>query len=198
SGGKERIQSAILGLLLALGSYIILKTINPDLLNLTFKLDLLKVEETPVRPPGEETPEQRAALQRLLRDTKNRTDILDKGIDDAKFAIWLQTLHYEDAGYKTVGDHSVQRINYSYATDLNTPGTTAIAPIGTYKIGDKIFIQSLSGREVSDLQFSNGIVTVIGINNDPFSALKVNMGYKVPSTNLQNQPSNVILREPSK
>src|SRR3989344_8754039 len=52
SGGKERIQSAILGLLLALGSYIILKTINPDLLNLTFKLDLLKVEETPTTPPN--------------------------------------------------------------------------------------------------------------------------------------------------
>ncbi|MEI6850263.1 MAG: hypothetical protein WCK29_04460, partial [archaeon] len=31
--GKERIQNAILGLLLALGSYLILKTINPALLN---------------------------------------------------------------------------------------------------------------------------------------------------------------------
>jgi hypothetical protein len=38
SGGKERITSAILGLLLALGSYIILNTINPDLLKLNFDL----------------------------------------------------------------------------------------------------------------------------------------------------------------
>ncbi|MES2060079.1 MAG: hypothetical protein V4438_03550 [Patescibacteria group bacterium] len=38
SGGKERITSAILGLLLALGSYIILNTINPDLLSLKFTL----------------------------------------------------------------------------------------------------------------------------------------------------------------
>ena len=38
SGGKERITSAILGLLLALGSYIILNTINPDLLSLKFDL----------------------------------------------------------------------------------------------------------------------------------------------------------------
>ena len=38
SGGKDKITSAILGLLLALGSYIILNTINEDLLKLSFDL----------------------------------------------------------------------------------------------------------------------------------------------------------------
>ena len=38
SGGKDKITSAILGLLLALGSYIILNTINKDLLKLSFDL----------------------------------------------------------------------------------------------------------------------------------------------------------------
>jgi amino acid transporter len=38
SGGKERITSAILGLLLALGSYVILKTINVDLTKTTFEI----------------------------------------------------------------------------------------------------------------------------------------------------------------
>lgn len=38
SSGKEMIQSALFGLLLALGSYIILKTINQDLLNLDFTI----------------------------------------------------------------------------------------------------------------------------------------------------------------
>lgn len=37
--GKEMIQSAIFGLLLALGSYIILSTINKDLLELDFTID---------------------------------------------------------------------------------------------------------------------------------------------------------------
>ena len=46
-GGKEKITSAILGLLLALGSYIILNTINPELLTLKFFVEELKVEETP-------------------------------------------------------------------------------------------------------------------------------------------------------
>lgn len=36
--GKEMIQSAIFGLLLALGSYIILSTINKDLLELNFTI----------------------------------------------------------------------------------------------------------------------------------------------------------------
>ena len=39
SGGKDKITSAILGLLLALGSYIILNTINKDLLKLSFDLE---------------------------------------------------------------------------------------------------------------------------------------------------------------
>lgn len=34
SAAKEKIQNAVLGLLLAVGAYLILKTINPDLLNL--------------------------------------------------------------------------------------------------------------------------------------------------------------------
>lgn len=38
SSGKEMIQSAIFGLLLALGSYIILNTINKDLLELDFTI----------------------------------------------------------------------------------------------------------------------------------------------------------------
>lgn len=187
SGGKQRITSAILGLLLALGSYIILNTINKDLLKLSFDLKT-------VAPVYNGTAEQKAALQRVVNDIQNRTNTLTQGINDAQFAIWSRTLHYEDMGYNSAGDHSVQRINFAYAGNIDSPGTTAIAPIGTYKIGDKIFIQSLSGKETSTYQISNGIVTVTGINNDPFAPLRVNMGYMVPNTNLQNQPSNVILR----
>jgi hypothetical protein len=40
---KGRISAAIMGLLLALSSYIILKTINQDLLNVNFNLDPLPV-----------------------------------------------------------------------------------------------------------------------------------------------------------
>jgi hypothetical protein len=38
AGGKERIKNAILGLLIALGAWIILNTINPDLINLGFNV----------------------------------------------------------------------------------------------------------------------------------------------------------------
>ncbi|MES2060078.1 MAG: hypothetical protein V4438_03545 [Patescibacteria group bacterium] len=48
SGGKERITSAILGLLLALGSYIILNTINPDLLSLKFTLPNAVIKMDPI------------------------------------------------------------------------------------------------------------------------------------------------------
>lgn len=41
--GKDRIKNALLGLLLLLGSYTILFTINPDLLNTTLKIDDAKI-----------------------------------------------------------------------------------------------------------------------------------------------------------
>lgn len=41
--GRETIKNAILGLLLALGSYVILNTINPKLLNFTFGIDTLNI-----------------------------------------------------------------------------------------------------------------------------------------------------------
>ncbi len=46
-GGKEKITSAILGLLLALGSYIILNTINPELLTLKFFVEELEIKDAP-------------------------------------------------------------------------------------------------------------------------------------------------------
>jgi type IV secretory pathway VirB2 component (pilin) len=44
--GKQKIQNAVLGLLLALSSYIILKTVNADLLKLDFAPELEKVQNT--------------------------------------------------------------------------------------------------------------------------------------------------------
>lgn len=45
--GKERIKNAILGLLLALGAFLILNTINPDLLNACIKLETVTIEINP-------------------------------------------------------------------------------------------------------------------------------------------------------
>jgi hypothetical protein len=42
--GKSRIQNAIFGLLLAVGSYVILNTISPDLVNLSFGLQKEEIE----------------------------------------------------------------------------------------------------------------------------------------------------------
>ncbi len=42
--GRERIQNAVLGLIIALGSYAILNTINPKLLNFTFGIDKVSIE----------------------------------------------------------------------------------------------------------------------------------------------------------
>src|SRR3989344_3684807 len=44
TAAKERIQNALLGLLLLVGVYLILHTINPDLLNLKINTDGLKVD----------------------------------------------------------------------------------------------------------------------------------------------------------
>jgi hypothetical protein len=44
SEGKERILAALLGLVIALGSYALLKTINPDLLDTKLVLNPLKIE----------------------------------------------------------------------------------------------------------------------------------------------------------
>ncbi|MEN9582364.1 MAG: hypothetical protein RL641_318 [Candidatus Parcubacteria bacterium] len=46
-GGREKIRNAVLGLIIALGSYAILNTINPDLLDFTFNVDKLSVNYTP-------------------------------------------------------------------------------------------------------------------------------------------------------
>ncbi|MFA6050485.1 MAG: pilin [Candidatus Paceibacterota bacterium] len=48
--GKQKIQNAILGLLLALSSYIILQTINRDLLNLNFDPKLEKIDSKLLTP----------------------------------------------------------------------------------------------------------------------------------------------------
>src|SRR3989344_3148463 len=44
--GKEKIQGALLGLLIAVGAYALLNTINPDLLNTNVKIDpeVIKVD----------------------------------------------------------------------------------------------------------------------------------------------------------
>src|SRR3990172_13243895 len=44
TAAKERIQNALLGLLLLVGVFLILHTINPDLLNLKINTDGLKVD----------------------------------------------------------------------------------------------------------------------------------------------------------
>lgn len=50
SEGKDRIRSALVGLFIILGSYVILYTINPDLI----RLDIFKtLEQYPVNAPGE-------------------------------------------------------------------------------------------------------------------------------------------------
>src|SRR3989344_2011113 len=46
TAAKERIQNALLGLLLLVGVYLILKTINPALLNLQIDTSGLKVDKT--------------------------------------------------------------------------------------------------------------------------------------------------------
>lgn len=48
--GKERIRNAIVGLILALSSYAILNTVNPDLLDFTFGVNKLELEYI---PPGD-------------------------------------------------------------------------------------------------------------------------------------------------
>ncbi|MFH1979157.1 MAG: hypothetical protein ABII97_02140 [Patescibacteria group bacterium] len=47
---KERITQAILGLILIVGSYLILYTINPDLVNLNLGLDPLEIPPPPTTP----------------------------------------------------------------------------------------------------------------------------------------------------
>jgi len=45
--GKEKIRNAVLGLLLALGAFLILKTINPDLVNICFDaLEEIRIEQS--------------------------------------------------------------------------------------------------------------------------------------------------------
>lgn len=44
SDGKDKMTRAILGLILALGSFVILNTVNPQLLDFTFNIDKLNIE----------------------------------------------------------------------------------------------------------------------------------------------------------
>lgn len=52
--GKQTIENAIFGLLLALGSFVIIQTINPDLLNLNLGLSTASIEDT----SGDDIPKQ--------------------------------------------------------------------------------------------------------------------------------------------
>lgn len=54
--GKQTIQNAIFGLVLALGSFVIIQTINPDLLNLNLGLSTVPIEDT----SGDDIPKQNA------------------------------------------------------------------------------------------------------------------------------------------
>ncbi len=47
AGGKERMTNAILGLLMALGSYALLNTINPDLLNINININKVTIGVDP-------------------------------------------------------------------------------------------------------------------------------------------------------
>lgn len=51
--GRDKMRNAILGLLLALGSYAILNTINPKLLNFTFGIDSVSTSYTPGDTSGD-------------------------------------------------------------------------------------------------------------------------------------------------
>ncbi len=70
--GKKRITNAIFGLLLALGSYLLLNTINPDLLKTDIKIEEAKVEvllQEVIRsdtgnPPGGATARCSAGIQK--------------------------------------------------------------------------------------------------------------------------------------
>lgn len=44
SDAKQKIQNALLGLLLAVGAYLILRTVNPDLLNLKINTSKIRVQ----------------------------------------------------------------------------------------------------------------------------------------------------------
>lgn len=45
TSGKKRIESAIYGLLLAVSAYLILNTINPNLVNMSLSIDPIKMKE---------------------------------------------------------------------------------------------------------------------------------------------------------
>ncbi len=63
-GGKEegrtRIKNAVYGLIIALGSYAILNTVNPKLLNFTFGVDKVNIQFTPDETLFGQTEEQTA------------------------------------------------------------------------------------------------------------------------------------------
>ncbi len=62
--GKERIWAAVLGLFIALGSYVILNTINPALLNTELNFgEGTTSEELQSTPVGEKTPEEKRVAE---------------------------------------------------------------------------------------------------------------------------------------
>jgi hypothetical protein len=53
---KDYMRDAILGLLLVLGSYLILNTINPDLVNMKLKIEPVTIKDTLDKPGAENVP----------------------------------------------------------------------------------------------------------------------------------------------
>jgi len=68
--GKESIRNALLGLLLALGAWLILNTLNPDLLNIC--LNTLPTAEITIQPETETTPW--TGTSEITGTTKNCTE----------------------------------------------------------------------------------------------------------------------------
>ena len=72
---KKRVSAAIAGLLLALGSYIILQTINRDLVNVHFDLDPIhpKVDKVNTSPSTNAYPPSTAPSSRVGRESNGST-----------------------------------------------------------------------------------------------------------------------------
>lgn len=137
--GRKRIWNAVVGLVIALGSYAILNTVNPKLLDFTFGIDKVSVQYTPDEQVFSQTEEQTPATAGYTMSGTFQAPQSSPGVDSirqklaAGFTINQITVN--------TGAHQAtfSIVNGAQADSVTVPvalGKNGVAEIGQAQSGD--------------------------------------------------------------
>ena len=157
--GKQKVQNAILGLLLALGSYLILQTINPALLNTN--LNITKIKTTGAKAP---VVSQGGVTNAWANWTKDDQTAFNSAYTHGVDPIGMTYQQMKDsklsdaeinAVYKEQLNQSTQNV-YNNSSIGSNPGTSLSSLSGGSE-GALLTSYGYAGDLTSDTNSSNGI-----------------------------------------